>query len=261
MDFSDPRQRAVFFDLHSGLPREGPGDRATVQRALDLMTPRPDRPAVLDIACGPGGQTLDLAELLPGARITAVDLNPAFLRDLQDRARARGLEGSIDALRGDMAALPFEPGAFDILWCEGAAYILGVARALQLWRPLLKPGGHVGLSEPIWLSDQRPAEARAFWTAYPEMTDASHLRERARGAGYAVVGDFVLSEDAWWNLYYRPLEARIRELAPRYGGDEIALRVLEEARIEIECYRRYSDSYGYLFLVLRKEAVANSPGP
>ncbi len=259
MDFSDPHQRAVFFDLHSGLPREGPGDRATVQRALDIMTPRPERPAVLDIACGPGGQTLDLAELLPGARITAVDLNPSFVRDLQDRARAGGLEGAIDAQRGDMAALPFDPDRFDILWCEGAAYILGVARALRLWRPLLKPGGHVGLSEPVWLTDERPAEARALWAAYPEMMDPPTLRERARAEGYTVVGDFVLSKDAWWNYYYRPLEARLGDLAPRYAGDDVALRILEEGRLEIECYRRHSDCYGYLFLVLRKDPVANLP--
>ncbi|MDX1575896.1 MAG: class I SAM-dependent methyltransferase, partial [Kiloniellales bacterium] len=91
MDFDDPKMRAVFFDVHSGLPREGPGSRACTARALAMAGPLPPEPRVLDIACGPGMQTLDLAELLPAARITAVDTHAPFVAEAERRAAARGL--------------------------------------------------------------------------------------------------------------------------------------------------------------------------
>ena len=79
MDPNDLRQRALFFEVHAGLPREGPGDRSSTARALDLARPLPAAPQVLDIACGPGAQTIDLAALLPQATITAVDLHEPFV--------------------------------------------------------------------------------------------------------------------------------------------------------------------------------------
>ncbi|HEY8574389.1 class I SAM-dependent methyltransferase [Phenylobacterium sp.] len=251
MDFSDPVQRAVFFDLHSELPREGPGDRATVGRALGLIADLPGEPAVLDIACGPGGQTMDLAEFLPRARITALDMHPPFLRDLDRRAAGAGLSGRIRTMRGDMRRLSFKPESFDLFWCEGAAYIVGLPRALVAWKPLLKPGGYLVLSEPVWLKPKRPPDAAANWAEYPAMTDVEGVRIIARAEGYEVVGDFVLSEEAWWTNYYGPLEARIAELRPRYGSDEVASGVVDAAQFEIDCYRRHADAFGYLMLVLR----------
>ncbi len=251
MDFSDPAQRAVFFRAHSGLPREGPGDRATVERALGLVGPLPPEPDILDIACGPGGQTIDLADLVPGARIVAVDPHQPFLKDLELRAARSGVAHRITTQPGDMSHLTFDPASFDLLWCEGAAYIMGFAKALATWKPLLRPGGKLALSEPVWLSSAPPEPVRACWEEYPAMADPDAARAAARACGYRIVGDFILSEAAWWTNYYGPLEARLDALASDSSGDAVAQRVLEEIRIEIDCYRRYADCYGYLFLVLR----------
>lgn len=250
VDFSDPQQRATFFTLHSGLPREGPGDRVSVRRALELAGPLPPQPTVLDIACGPGGQTIDLAEHLPDARITALDAHKPFLDELDRRAAQRGMSDRIRTMRGDMAQLPFEPASFDLLWCEGAAYIMGLDEALAAWKPLLKPGGTLALTEPVWLTDDPPECVRMCWAAYPAMRASAGVRTAALAAGYRLKGDFVLSEEAWWTNYYAPLEARLAEIAPRYVGDPAAEIVLRSARREIDCYRHHSDCYGYLFVVL-----------
>ena len=250
MDFVDPAQRAVFFALHSGLPREGPGDRASVVRALDLARPLPPAPVVLDIACGPGGQTIDLAELLPDARITALDAHEPFLLELERRAAARGLANRVATVHGDMRRLPFDPGSFDLLWCEGAAYIMGLAAALVAWKPLLRPGGLLALTEPVWLTDDPPLRVRACWADYPAMRGPDEVRAVAGSHGYRTRGDFVLHEQAWWTHYYAPLEARLSQLEERYAGDPAAGIVLGEARDEIDCYRRHPDCYGYFFMVL-----------
>lgn len=251
MDFSDPAQRAAFFAVHDGMPREGPGDRASVERALQLAGPLPDRPDVLDIACGPGGQTLDLADLLPEARITALDAYQPFLRDLEARARAAGLSDRITILHGDMTRLPFEPQSFDLIWCEGAAYIVGFDAALAAWKPLLRPGGVLALTEPVWLKSDPPDAVRACWAEYPAMEDVPSARRRALAHGYELLGDFVLSDAAWWTTYYGPLETRLEAATARLAGDPVAGAVLAEIRDEIECRRAYPEYYGYLFLVLR----------
>ena len=254
MDFSDRAQRTAFFNLHNGLPREGPGDRASVERALRLAQPLPAAPEILDIACGPGGQTLDLATLIPDARITALDAHLPFLHELERRVAGQGLAERIATIRGDMADLPFEPASFDLLWCEGAAYIIGLETALSTWRPLLRSGGVLALTEPVWLRPEPPARVRACWAQYPGMRDADAVRDVAHRLGYRLRGDFVLSPEAWWTNYYLPLERRVAAIEGDGQEVDAATRtVLDEARDEIDCYRRHAECYGYLFIVLRRD--------
>lgn len=256
MDFADPHQRRIFFELHSGLPREGPGSRDCTARALAMAGALPPRPQILDIACGPGMQTMDLAALLPEARIVAVDMHEPFLEELRRRAAAAGAAHRIETLRADMAALPFAPGSFDLIWCEGAAYIMGVGNALKAWRPLLRPGAKLALTEAVWLKPDAPEPVRRCWAEYPAMKDIAFNRKLVRDCGYELLGDFVLPANAWWDDYYRPMEARLAELAEKYEADPVATSVLAENREEIEIYRQFSDYYSYVFLVLRR-----TPGP
>jgi SAM-dependent methyltransferase len=239
---------ALFFTLHSGLPHEGPGSRADTLRALamtELAARHEGRLEVLDIGCGPGPASLVLLEALPEARVTAVDAHPPFLAQAEARLAAAGYGERFVAVAGDMAALPFAPGRFDLLWSEGAAYIAGVERALALWRPLLRPGGRLAFTDAVWLVDDPHPEARAVWTEYPEMTDTAGTRARIARAGWRAIGDFVISEAAWEN-YYGPLEARLAELVPLHGAEAPALA---EAAREIALRRAHGGDYGYAFFV------------
>lgn len=250
MNFSDPEQRSVFFDAHSNLPREGPGNRDSTARALRLMGPLPKAPLIVDIACGPGAQTLDLADLVPDARIVAIDAHPPFLAELRRRSAAAGAAARIDTQVGNMAALAIDPGTADALWCEGAAYIIGVPQALRLWPPLLKPGGRIALTEPVWLKANPPASVIRNWAEYPAMTDVPGCREIIRRAGLKLLGDFLLPEAAWWDDYYGPLDARRRQIETKYAGNAVAEAVLQEVADEVAAYRRYSAYSGYQFFVM-----------
>ncbi|MFH1723006.1 MAG: methyltransferase domain-containing protein [Elusimicrobiota bacterium] len=62
----------ILFEIHKGLPQEGPGSDVSTKRALSML-PRPRKGLrVLDIGCGPGRQTIELARRIDG-KITAVD--------------------------------------------------------------------------------------------------------------------------------------------------------------------------------------------
>ena len=253
LDTDNPKAMEVFDDVHGNLPREGPGNRSCTQRALTLAadTVPPDA-RVLDIACGPGMQTLDLATRWPSATIDAVDRHPSYVAEAKRRVAAAGFSERIEVSRANMRALPFEPLSFDLIWCEGAAYIMGVEEALLAWHPLLKRGGVFAFSEAVWLRDDPPADLLDFWTdGYPDMSDVEHCRELVVKCGYRLVGDFVLPEAAWWDDYYLPMEERIKSLVSKYGGASLSMHALNECQREIDLYRSFADFYGYVFVVAR----------
>ncbi|MEM9408944.1 MAG: methyltransferase domain-containing protein, partial [Acidobacteriota bacterium] len=225
------------------------GNAETTQRALERVGALPKGARVIDLGCGPGASTVDLAQRLPDARVLGIDLHAPFVEELTESIRQHGLEARAHGTVGDMAAPPADAGPFDLMWSEGAAYAIGFERALSCWRPLLAPGGRIACSEAVWLSDERPPEVVANWEEYPEMTDRLGCLERAARAGLRLVSDFTLPESAWLEHYYDPMERTLEGLRTRYAGDDVALSVLEECQFEIDVYRRYSDVYGYQFFV------------
>lgn len=76
---TEERTTALFFELFSGLPRQGPGDGASTERALALVPPLGSASRVLDIGCGTGAQTRVLARSTP-AHITEIDSHAPFGR-------------------------------------------------------------------------------------------------------------------------------------------------------------------------------------
>jgi SAM-dependent methyltransferase len=247
---SEPHEQ-VFFEVFEALPRQGPGSRECTARALALCRGLPARPAILDLGCGAGAQTLDLASLTDGT-VDALDTHAPFIARLAREVAARGLQERVRPAVGDMARPPCVPHGLDLIWCEGAAYFLGIENALRTWRPWLRPGGFLAFTEVVWLRADPPGELRAFWTKeYPQITDAAtHLATAAR-CGYQVAGHFTLPASAWWTDFYTPMEARVRELRLAHAADARAATALDAIQAEIDLHRRFGAWYSYEFFVLR----------
>ena len=176
-----------------------------------------------------------------------VDLHQPFLDRLADAAARAGLDDRVRTLAASMAELPLPDGGADLLWAEGSAYVMGFDEALRSWRRLLAPGGVLVLTEAEWTSARPAAPARDFWTAgYPAMRDTAGNVAAATAAGWRVAATYLLP-DADWDAYYRPLAARIDELA-RAGTDPELLAVVGQ---EIEIRRDHAGDYGYTGYVLR----------
>jgi SAM-dependent methyltransferase len=245
-------EQEVFFAIHRDLPREAPGsDEATLQ-AFAMLPNLPVGPQILDIGCGPGAQTVALAQV-SGGMVTAVDNHQPFLDDLTRRATQAGVAERIRPRNASMFDLDFA-APFDLIWSEGAIYIIGFEQGLRQWRSLLKPGGFVAVTELSWLRPDPPAEAVAFWReGYPGMTTIEENLAHLRAAGYRALGHFVLPESAWWDNYYHPMAARITALREQYQGNAAAQPILDLEYAEIELYRRYSSWYGYVFYVMMRD--------
>ncbi len=244
------RELELLIELHRGLARLGPGDDDMTRRALALCEPRPVRPAILDIGAGSGASSLCLAQAC-GGQVVAVDLVAAFLAELVPRARAVGLAERIAPCVADMGRLPFAPARFDILWCEGAAYLLGFDAALERWRPLLRPGGWLVVTELTWFGSARPPEAEAFWAGhYPALREDAANLDAARERGWRVAGHFHLPAAAW-AAYHGPLGARLPAFRDRHAGDDAATTVADVTEAEIGLMARHANALGYGCYVLQ----------
>jgi ubiquinone/menaquinone biosynthesis C-methylase UbiE len=252
MNEIDPRLIELFFEVQRGLPRQGPGNQESTSNALALCSGLPEEPSVLDIGCGPGMQTVTLTEATSG-NVVAVDNCDEYLDQLRRRLEQASLSDRVEVKNADMADMGFVAKTFDLIWSEGAAYIMGVREALKSWRPLLKDRGYLAFTELVWLEEQPPAEVAAFFgKEYPAMTRSGTIAAAILQSGYQPLGDFTLPDSAWWEDYYTPLEAKLPSLKQKYDGDEVALDVIAMAEAEIDMRRRFGQSYGYQFFVARK---------
>lgn len=229
----------AFFTLHSGLPREAPGDGESLAWALDLAK-TPVRARILDAGCGPGADLALLRAQRPAARLEGVDLHAPFI----DRIAQEQPE--VKATVGDMLVLN---GRYDLIWSAGAAYGPGVSAALAAWRGHLEPGGVVAFSDCVWRTPRPAPAARAFFQQdYPGMMDLPGHIARIEAAGYRILGARWLGAAAW-EAYYGPLSDRVAALRP--GADAEMAQVLDETLAEIELWRAHGGDYGYYLSVVR----------
>ena len=242
----------ALFTLFAGLPRAGPGSDASTRKAIDRLPALPASPRILDIGCGPGKQTLVLAAASK-TPVVAVDIHQPFLDHLAATAAEVGLSHLVEPCKASMDALEFAPGSFDLIWSEGAVFIIGVAEALRLWRPLLRPGGLLAFTEATWLTDDPAPEVADFWQeCYPAMGTVAGNVAVAEARGYRGIDTFTLPDEDWWDEYYVPLGKRVAELRPQCEPGSDLAGVLDETEREMAMFRRHGDSFGYVFYLLRK---------
>ncbi|MFJ9339839.1 class I SAM-dependent methyltransferase [Streptomyces sp. NPDC101733] len=104
---------------------------------------------LLDVGCGPGTITADLAELVaPGGRVTAVDAAADVLAQASAHVRERGLADSVDFATADVHALDFPDASFDVVHAHQVLQHVGdPVRALREMRRVCRPGGIVAVRD------------------------------------------------------------------------------------------------------------------
>lgn len=240
----------IFYEIHQDLPREGPGRNEYTKKAFRMLFPL-DKPRILDVGCGPGGPTLELARLSQG-QIIGLDIHQPYLDRLARKIKQAGLSDRVEAVNCSMFEMDFPDESFDIIWAEGSIFIIGFERGLKEWRRFLKPNGFLVVHEMAWLRPDPPQEIHDYWKeSYPGISTVPENLEQIRGCGYDLIGHFTLPEDAWWVEYYGPLEERIQVLRKKHVDDCKALVVLDKEQREIDMFKKYHEWYGSAFFVMQ----------
>lgn len=243
-----------FIELYGSLPRGGPGDNASTRQALQMLEHLPSEPRILDLGCGPGMQTVELLRLT-GGTVVALDLLPQMIARVKEAVEAAGFAHRLETVQADMNEMAFEPDSFDVIWSEGAIYLMGFEKGLAKVQDFVKPGGYVAVSEAVWLKSDPPQEVIELWQEYPEIDTVERKLEIVSRLGYQIVNHFILPASSWTDLYYDPLANRVAEYERKWKGIPEAEVVLAEARNEISVFREYSQYYGYAFFVMRRRML------
>jgi ubiquinone/menaquinone biosynthesis C-methylase UbiE len=203
------------------------------RRAFQML-PELDQPHILDIGCGSGVPTMELARLSDG-QIIGLDIDPSLLDQLAKKIEEAGLSDRVKTLKRSMLELDFPDESFDIIWAEGSIARVGFERGLKEWRRFLKLNG--------------------FLVVHDEMTNITQKLEQISVCGYDLLGHFTLSEDIWWAEYYGPWEKRIREMRIEYADEPQALLELDKEQREVELFKASPRGYSSVFFVMQTHSA------
>ncbi|GAA1996671.1 hypothetical protein GCM10009799_24470 [Nocardiopsis rhodophaea] len=97
--------------------------------------------AVLDVGCGPGSITADIAERVSPGRVVAVDASPEAVATARRTAADHGVRG-VEFAVADVHALDFPDATFDVVHAHQVLqYVADPVRALSEMRRVCRPGG------------------------------------------------------------------------------------------------------------------------
>lgn len=241
-----------FYELFEALPRCGPGDNKSTKKAFNTIPKQPEQPLILDIGCGPGVQTIELAKLSNG-RIIALDNHQAFLDKLISNAKKEELLNHIVLTNISMLDMDFEENTFDIIWSEGALYFMGFQNGLRRCHKLLKNDGYLAVTELVYLVNNPPDPlVQYFEKEYPDIMPVKDKIDLIQNEKFHLIANFTLPKSSWLDCFYLPMEEEITRLNKKYRSNKTALDIFEEMKNEIKLYKKFSDFYGYEFFVMQR---------
>jgi len=188
-----------------------------------MLTPK-DNASVLDIGCGSGIQTIELAKMCNG-HITAIDIDVPALVLLQRRIKEQGLSHRFSIKSVSMLDLHHLGETFDIIWAEGSIYAVGFERGIRDWKQLLNKDG--------------------FLVVHDENDRVDAKLQIIKKHGYKILGQIEIPHEEWEERYYKPL---LSILATKKLPDS----EFRELRKEIDTFKR--TKMGSVFFILQNKS-------
>ena len=195
------------------------------------MLPQLDKPRILDVGCGSGVSTTELAELSKG-EIIGIDIHQPSLGRFTKRIEEVGLSDRVKALNCSMSNMEFAEKSFDIIWSEGSIFVIGFEKGLIEWRRFIKPNG--------------------FLVVHDEKGNIEEKIKQVSSCGYQLLGHFILNEDTWWAEYFAPLAKLICETREKYANDPKVREQLHNAQREIDMFKKDPKLNSSAFLIMQK---------
>jgi SAM-dependent methyltransferase len=146
---------------------------------------------VLDVGGGLGGPARMLAVEF-GCRVTSIDLTESYVRAAEMLTEKLGLSDSVTHRVGNALALPFDDGAFDVVWTQNSGMNIEDKHDLYAgFHRVLRPGGRLVIQEPM----AGPVEPPIYPLMWARDPGSSFLRRPAEML--ALIEDVGFTARAW----------------------------------------------------------------
>ncbi|WP_369375117.1 methyltransferase domain-containing protein [Streptomyces sp. cg36] len=211
------RETAVYTHGHHESVLRSHSWRTAANSAAYLIGELTPAARILDIGCGPGTISADLAALVPDGHVTAVDAAPGVVERARAHAEERGRRNMSFAV-ADVHALDHPDASFDVVHAHQVLQHVGdPVQALREMRRVTRPGGLVAVRDSDYGAFTWFPEVPALdeWAAlYQRVARANggepdagrRLRSWARRAGFSDITSTAATwcftepaERAWWS--------------------------------------------------------------
>ena len=205
---------------------------AKYSRKAFKIIPDIDKPRILDIGCGSGVSTLEIARLTNG-EIIGLDIDQNALNRLNNKIKKTGFSKQVKTLHCSLIDMEFPDESFDIVWSEGSIFVIGFEKGLREWKRFIKPGG--------------------FMVIHDEMGNVKQKLEQIAKSGYELLGYFTLDTDVWRDEYFTPIEKLVNDTREKHTDDHEIFGVLNQAQSEVEFFKNYPERNRSVCFVMKKK--------
>lgn len=144
---SKPQETAVYTHGHHESVLRSHTWRTAANSAAYLLDSLKPHMKILDIGCGPGTITADLAERVPDGHVTGVDHAPGILDQARRTTAERGLD-NVEFAVADVHALEYPDDTFCVVHAHQVLQHVGdPVQALREMHRVTKPGGLIAVRD------------------------------------------------------------------------------------------------------------------
>jgi ubiquinone/menaquinone biosynthesis C-methylase UbiE len=223
---------------------------------LDALRPGMN---LLDIGCGPGTITVDLARIVAPGQVLGIDREGAVLEGAEQLRTEQGVD-NLSFGTGDVYALDMPDGSFDVVHAHQVLqHLTEPVPALKEMRRVLRPGGLLAVRDGdygsmIW--DPQDGLLDRWLELYHQVTEANRAEADAgrylpgwvRQAGF---GDLMVTK--WWGELWAD---RVEFSSFAQQGLAYGFTDTEELSAIATAWRRWSEDPGAFFNVCHVEVLA-----
>lgn len=234
-----------------------PADEEITKKVLKQVRLKKQQPSIANFGFGKGNECVLLAQTYD-ASVVAVEQNDSYLNAFRERIDREGLSGRIKTIKAPLDKLPFEDGSFDLILSEGGIAYSGFGFRINSWKPYLKEGGYLALSELCLVKEaELPYElADYLCDNYPfrEIGTIGCKLSQIKDAQYRLCGQYKLPDSCWLD-FYRDKSNCYEEMPEKWKNSGEGRRVAEYIGNARYIYSMYSDYFCYTYFILRKPPV------
>ena len=157
----------------------------------------PEPVKIAELGCGGGKNIRDLLDKYPASHVTGLDYSPLSLEKARAFNREMISAGRCEVIEGDVSAMPFEDGKFDLATAFETIYFWpGLVRCFEEVRRVLKAGGYF-----VIVSESDGSDKPSQW--FNSIIDAMNLytpddiESALRSAGFSEIHTEHHESQSW----------------------------------------------------------------